>query len=94
MKTLLKLSMFCFASLAVTAAAAPALSDRDAKALVEKSWNALSWSLPMGKFDVARDGNQRENTIPEIAYKSYQAYEKFGIIKISRDASWNAPGKA
>ena len=48
----------------------------------------------MGKFDVARDGNQRENSIPEIACKSYQAYEKFGIIKISRDASWNAPGKA
>ena len=71
--------MFCFASIALTAAAAPALSDRDAKALVEKSWNALSWSLPMGKFDVAKDGSQRENTIPEIAYQSYRVYEKFGV---------------
>ena len=59
MKTLMKLSLLCFASIALTAAAAPALSDRDAKALVEKSWNALSWSLPMGKFDVAKDGSQR-----------------------------------
>ncbi len=94
MKTLLKLCLFCFASIALAATAAPALSDREAKALVEKSWNALSWSLPMGKFDVAKDGSQRENTIPEIAYKSYKAYEKFGVIKITRDSAWETTGKA
>ena len=36
MNTLIKLSLLCFASIALTAAVAHALSDRDAKALVEK----------------------------------------------------------
>ena len=73
-----------------TFSAEPTLTDEEARAFIEKLWSTSPFAIKLGSMTVvggfaelAGDFNTAQNEISGAGYKTLQAYEKVGIIKIS-----------
>lgn len=76
------LLVFFFAT--VTFSAEPSLTDKEAKAFLEKLWSTAGVLIKLGSISVvASETNIAKNRISEENYKMYQAFGKLGIIRIS-----------
>jgi hypothetical protein len=77
-----------------TYSAEPSLTDKEAKAFIEKLWSTSAIIIKLGSvIVVAEEPDITKNRIPEELYKTYQAYEKIGIIKISVVKNYRDLGK-
>jgi hypothetical protein len=83
------LALIALLSLCTRAIAAPSISDREAKSLVEAMWENSLVVLPLGAFTVVRQGhNIDKGSISTKIHEDLIGWEKVGVVSVAADQKY------